>query len=381
MQAKRNLVFLVLFLTLTVAKVYGGDIRRAHKFLRPLAMGDAFTAVADSLETVSYNPAGILQQDVEWSLGFPFIGIAFNDIVKRAINGSLDIDFADQSSLQELPGTRIYVELQPVVPFLPVLFLPNLGIYSGLSTNAWVEFVFPPQTIIPMVHLEAIGQAIFEYGMAFEILDMGLYVGANLKAIKRTGVIADISLLRLANLSLEELEDEYNPNPPPPKLVADVGLLYRFDHPWNPRLGIYSQDMASIDIGDDINIKSGGVDYGSAGEVKQFNAIGVAATQVIGVFDLTYSLDFHDFTFSYFPNNSLQRRIAIGFEAGIGREPDNSHLVAFRFGVRELKYPSFGYSIRFGVLDIGAAQWTENFGTEKNPVPDTRYMFAISFVF
>ncbi len=387
MKVKNSLkFFLVLVLVVRAGIAFGGEIRRSHLFLRPMAMGDAFTAVADSMETIAHNPAGLLQKDVEWSLAFPIFWLSFDDVVNQSMKGSLDIDFDDMSSLDELKGKRIYFELQLGFPFF---YSPDSGVFWGISTDNWFEFVFPMQSVLPMVHLEAINQNMVEYAMAFEPFDLGVSVGVTLKAVQRTGVVADVGLLVIPNLIDDEdfektrknLEEAYFAEQPPLKVVVDVGALYRIDHPWKPRIGVSCLDVVSLDMDGENEVNYGGVEYGSAGSVKQINSIGGAMTQSIRELDLTYSADFHDFTFSYFSNNSIKRRIALGFEAGLGRYEDNSHLMALQVGLRELEYPSFGVSTKIGIFEMSMAQWTENFGTEKNEALDERYSLLLSFVF
>lgn len=368
---------LIVAVFLTCKPSVGEEIKRTHKFIRSLAMGDAYTAI-DGKESIAYNPAGLLVKNGKWSMSFPLIWLTFNDTLKKSLNGSIDIDFNDQEGLEDLKGTRVFAELQLAMPFL---YYPDSGVFFGVSTDNWVEFVFPLQSIIPMVHLELVNQNIVEFAYAFETFLSGLYFGANLKFVQRIGAIADISLLRAPNLTQEELYEEYSPDPPSPKIVLDIGFLYRFDHPLNIRIGVSALDIAGVDLGGEGAVHYGSIDYGSAGVVKQFNSMGVAATQEFDNLDVTYSLDFHDFMFKYFSNTSIQRRIALGAEAAFGRNPDDSYLLIVGVGLKELEFPSFGFSGKVGILKISTVQWIENFGTDKVKKLDKRYMFQISFDF
>lgn len=355
-------------------------MRRTHQFVRSIAMGDAFTAVADSRETISYNPAGLLQKDVEWQLVVPFLGMGFNDIVKNWNNASTEYDFSDESSLTDIYGERVYLEIQTFL--MPSLFIPNKGFYTGLDADFWMDMQMPLESSsIPTVDLELIVQGVYDIAKAFEV--WGVNVGANLKTYYRAGVDSQVGLISIAaqleNEEYQEIIDEYGGVSQ--NVSMDFGLLYRFDHPWNPRIGISSLDAISVAIDSDSGITYGGVDFGNAGYIYNLNSIGFAFTKEINNFDLTGSFDFHDYTFSYFPNNSYNRRVSIGFEAAYDRQPDNSHLAALQLGVRELKYPSIGAMFKVGVLEFNTAQWIENFGTEETELLDTRYMFLIAFVF
>ncbi len=367
----------VILTVLTLNAAMAAEVKRTHRFIRTIAMGDAFTAVADSEETISHNPAGLLQKNAEWSLNIPIFGVGFNEIVKDWNND--DRDWSDQGTLEDLPGQRVYFETQ-VGLISHSLFLPETGLYAGFDSDIWIEVIFPPQPTIPTVTVEAVAQGQYDFAMAFDIL--GLNVGANLKYIQRTGIVADLDLISissyLADDDIQGLIDEYASDQPPPKLVLDLGLLYRFDHPWNFRIGLSSLDMISVGLGGESEITYGGIDYGSAGEVNQLDSIGFAFTKETGEIDFTGSLDYHDYTFSYFPNNSMTRRIALGFEAAYGKTTDSSHFAAVQLGLKELKYPSFGFMVRVGALKFNTVGWVENYGTEETEITDTRYMFLLS---
>lgn len=375
-----KVLLVTIFASTASLKLYAAEMRRIHKFVRPTAMGDAFTAVADSKETIGYNPAGLLQEGIEWTLSIPVLGMAFDEEIKNQMKGESELDFGDLNTLSKLPGKRLYTDIRS--PFLPMLYIPEKGIYTGFDANAWLEITFPPQTIIPTVGIEIIGQGVYEYAMAFELF--GFNVGANMKLIQRQGVVADVDLVTasvyLENNDYQKLIDEYADEQPEKKLVLDLGMLYRFDHPWNPRIGISSLDMISVDAGGEFEVTYGGVDYKDAGEVTQLNSIGFAFTRAYMNIDFTGSIDFHDYTFSYFSNDTYARRISIGFEAAYGRRPDNSHLVSAQLGLKELKYPSFGLMYTLGPLEFGTVQWVENYGTKDTEITDTRYMFLISLV-
>jgi hypothetical protein len=361
------------------------DVRRTHMFLRPLAMGGAFTAVADSGETVAYNPAG-LRSEGPWTLSFPLVWLVYNDMVRAAMNRSLDFDLKDGSSIESLKGRRAFLEWQVGLPFW---YMPDPGFFVGFSQDLWFDFRFPTQTIIPLVHLEVVSQTVGELAMSFDLFETGLCWGFNLKTIKRIGFAGVVSPIRVANL-IDQLDpidipdrliEAYNRDPPQTKLVLDIGFLYRFDHPWHPRVGISVLDMASWDLDGGGAFQSGGVDYGSAGRNQQLNSVGAAVTRYRQNVALTASADLHDVSFSYFPDNSLRRRVSVGFEVAFLGGRDQSRPLAIQLGAAALRYPSIGIQTRVGFLEASAAQWQVNLGTEANERVDRNYMFVIAFVF
>jgi len=360
-----RLITIFIVSLLMTQSIRADDIRRIHRFPRSLAMGEAFTAVADSEETIAYNAAGLLIKDVEWSLSFPIIWFAYDELIRKAMVGDVDFDFEDEGFLEDIPGTRAYIELQIGFPFW---FHPESGNYLGISGNLWLELIFPSQTVIPTVIIESVKQYTAEYGTAWELWDSDLYIGTDIKAIKREGLIAEVSLLSVSNLDYNDLVTEYASNPPPVKYSADVGLLYRFEGAWKPRLG-----MSFLDLG--------GVDFGEVGELKQFNSLGFAATQIYKDFNFTYSMDFHDFTYTYFPYDDYTRRLAFGFEAALGKNPDNSSTFAIQLGLKELGLFSYGLSTKLGYFETSLAYWEENYGTPSKKKIDKRYMIQMAAVF
>ncbi len=375
--------FIPLFVVLVIlsSRIDGSEIRRLHKYPRAIAMGDAFTAVADGRESVAYNPAGLLSKGLDWSLTFPIFGLAYNDIIKQSMNGELDVDFNDPASYRSLEGKRVYLELDtiPLVNLVfPQLYIPNSGIYVGVSSSFWVDIAIPKPMIIDVVHVELITQGVFEFAKSFEI--WGFTAGYNIKVIQRTGVDADVSLIR-SSFEEQDIIDEYASEQPQPKLAFDFGLLYRFDHPWNWRVGLSSLDTASIDLGGEFEIETGGIDHGSAGKVKMINTLGLAFTKEINEFYFTGAADFQDYTYNYFSNRSFNRRLVLGFEAAYGKRSDDEYMTALQFGIRELRYFSFGLTVNIGVLEIKTIRWVENFGTEENEQLDTRQMLTFSLTF
>lgn len=364
--------------------LFAEDPNRSHQFVRSIAMGDAFTAVADGRETIAYNPAGLLQKGVEWSLTFDILSLAYNEMVNDAMAGELEFNTSNTDYLEDLPGTRAYIEIDTGLCYIALchLYYPNSGVYFGASNNIKLELVFPEQTVIPIVEIEAVAQYIVEYGLAYNLFLPELYIGANFKVIHRyKGFNADISLLRAAALGaggIQDLESEYNPNPAPAKVVLDLGLIYRIDHPLNPRIGISVLDTAAYSTD---GLETGTIDYAGAGESKQLVTMGGAMTQQINEIYLTYSLDYQDLLFGYYSNDSLTRRIAIGFEAAFWKEKNNISPFALQMGLRELKYFSYGFTSTIGFFQFSLARWVENFGSEANPTLDQRYMFDLAFVF
>lgn len=358
-----SLVF-TLFFILTASISLADAVRRTHLFTRPLAMGDAFTAVADSEETISHNPAGLLQKNVEWTLSFPILWLAYDELVRQYMVGEEELEFETAQDIEDSLGTRAYIEAQIGFPFW---FHPDSGNFVGLSANWWVELLFPTQTVIPLIYIENVKQFTFEYGTAWELWDWDLYVGTTAKAYKRMGYVTYISYFEASDLDLDELEKKYG-SEPPIAYSGDIGFLYRFEADWNPRIGLTFMDI-------------GGVKFEGVGKLRQFNALGFAASHYYGDVHFTYSFDFHDFTYTYFPYESTKRRLSCGFEAALGRHADNTSTFSIQLGFKELSHLSYGFATRLGIIDTSLVIWQENYGTDDDEKIDKRYMFQMGLMF
>ncbi len=90
-----NLAVLVSASSLISSVVLGDEIKWTHYGVRPLAMGNAFVAVADDHNALFYNPAGLARLQ-SWSMEIinPTIGISANtiatiqDVTKLASGGA-----------------------------------------------------------------------------------------------------------------------------------------------------------------------------------------------------------------------------------------------------------------------------------------------------
>ncbi len=125
----------------------------------------------------------------------------------------------------------------------------------------------------------------------------------------------------------------------------------------------------------------GGVTFEGIGKIRQFNAIGFAASHYYEDLHFTYSFDFHDFTYTYFSYDSTRRRLSTGMEVALGRQPDNTSVFSIQLGFKELKYLSYGFATRLGFVDTSLAVWQENYGTDDEAKVDKRYMFQVGFMF
>ncbi len=102
MLKKMGYAIIVNFLLVTAISAQGArSIIRSARFARPLAMGEAFTGVADGLESVYYNPAGLADLKGVNVIGNDGSGLFFIDWTSKY----LSYDFAASANVDMIPGT------------------------------------------------------------------------------------------------------------------------------------------------------------------------------------------------------------------------------------------------------------------------------------
>ena len=114
---------------------FSSESKWTHFGVRPLAMGNAYVAVADDFNAIFYNPAGLARlPDWHGELINPYVSISksTSDLVKNLT--SLQSSQTDQvlSAIDEMTGKSYYVG----AGLTPHLVFPNFGLGIGLDTYA-----------------------------------------------------------------------------------------------------------------------------------------------------------------------------------------------------------------------------------------------------
>lgn len=327
------------------------------------------TSLSGSESSVVYNPAGLYVGAGEWSLQLPSIVLAYNEVIKEAMSNEGDKTSEPQTEEEyaDFLGKRVWLDLQLGVTGF---YSPEEGVYYGVSGEQWMELVYPVIGGPMEVHIENVLQYAVESAKSFSFGDSGLKAGINFKIIYRKGFVADVAYDRLYadessdfNEVLSQLEEENAPIQPSPQVVFDAGFIYEFGGAMNFAVG-----LSALDIG--------GADFKGTGTLKQLNTIGFSFMPKSGEIDITVALDFQDYTYSYFSHKNGLKRLALGAEFAVGKNPDHTHFVSFQAGIRALQ-PSWGLSLNIGLLEYGLAFWTEDFESGASSSTDRRQMMFL----
>lgn len=244
-----------LFLSLLVgcANIAQADeLKWTHFGIRPLAMGNAFVAVADDYNALFYNPAGLARLK-EWNGEFLNPAIEMSDSTMKAVSdvsellsgaaGDTDsvLDFLDKNT-----GTTHHFSFG----LTPHLIFKNFGFGVGFEVASTMavhreiatDLEFGPRVIMP-----------FSFAMNF--LQDRLSLGYSLKFVAKGGVDREFSIQDISafSKSSKSSTEKSAPEDDGPKLEdyfeggtgvgSDFGLLFTPIKTMSPTLGLSITDI------------------------------------------------------------------------------------------------------------------------------------------
>lgn len=226
------------------------ELSWTHYGLRPLAMGNAFVAVADDFNALFYNPAGLARLK-EWDGEFlnPYGEISgsaagfINDGQKLA-GGSGGDSTAVLDLLEKNTGKTHHVGLG----LTPHLVFPGFGFGVG----AKIDFTFAVHREIS-ADVEFGPKIVAPVAFAFNLLEDRLSLGAGLKLVARGGIDRQFSINDIEAFTSSSDAEEAGAENTGPKLEdfveggmgvgADVGMLFTPIKTMEPTLGISITDF------------------------------------------------------------------------------------------------------------------------------------------
>lgn len=223
----------------------GASTAWTHFGVRPLAMGNAYVALADDFNMLFYNPAG-LGFVKEWDGEFLNPAFAFSSnslavtttIMTAMTEGTLgDNDLAPfiLDVLAENFGRNLYAGFQ----LTPHIYFPNWGMGAGIdfslntTMHRSISTKFDFRT--PMVVMPISG--------ALTFLEDRLSVGASIKGLFLAGIQKTLNATAIA--SFTDLESAQKFVEVGYGFGFDVGILFKPFPEYQPSLGVSFTDIAS----------------------------------------------------------------------------------------------------------------------------------------
>ena len=360
MASKLLLAFLLTVLLITYNPSDSNAI--LYEGIRPLGMGNAFTAVADDENAIFYNPAG-LSYITSLKIGVlnPKIGVARDSI--DLLRDASDTDFDETREVADLlrqytgKPQHINIGLFPHVGHN----IRETGILFGVLANTSVDIeIRNPTWPENYVNLNSDIGPVIGAGYEIDAVD-GLRAGLAFKYIFRKSLNEMYTPAQIASEDFEDIiEDDLGSGS---ALSMDIGAIYELPDP------IPFVDKTTVGIAG-LNLPNRSM--GSATSINyQFNT-GIAVEKAlypwctaIGAFDI------HDITTSAIDKGGLSRRVHMGAEFQFP-------YLSVRTGIND-GYLSAGGTLDLRAFKLDLATYAIEKGVYSGQKSDRRYLIQLFF--
>jgi hypothetical protein len=343
-----------------IVGISGASHAILYEGIRPLGMGNAFTALADDENAVFYNPAGLSKvSTVTVGLLNPKISVARDsiDLIKDAEDTDFDETGEVAALLRQYTGKAQHLSVG-LFPHVGVNISDAGVLFGVLAHSAMNVQIRNPAWPQSQVELNAdLGPVL---GAGFKVpAAEGLSVGMAVKYIYRNSLNEVYTPAQIASDNFEDIiEDDFNSGS---GFSLDIGAIYDINQlvPFfdSTRIGIAGLNLPNRSMGNAASIK------------HQFN-VGIAAEKsllpwctLIGAFDV------HDITQSAIDESQLSRRIHIGAELQFP-------MVSLRTGIND-GYWSAGTTLDARIFKLDLATYKVEQGAYAGQKDDRRYIAQI----
>ncbi|MCK9418451.1 MAG: hypothetical protein M0R70_03615 [Nitrospirae bacterium] len=353
-----------------------------YKSTRAMGMGGAYTAVGGRVDSLFYNPAGLINipRDKGWEFNLINVSAEYGKNAKSMLN-----DFQDASDTADLnhDGKTDDDQLRATNDVLAKYRGKNLHLRVsdftslGKSYDRWAFGVggIANGRLDAITHqgfgadgfLEVNADAVYgalggvSYGVTNDI-----FVGLTIKSLHREALIHNFTARELVekqdNLG-DYIKDDLRVSGN--AIGFDTGLIWKFaqDSPLKPSFG------ASI-----MNI--GNMSFGPAGKIPQTVNVGVAINPALSAFrSLTVGADYIDVLNNFKQDKDFAKRLRIGAELQLFDIWPAE--LALRAGMYESS-PTLGFDLRLLIFTVSYAMYTEEIGAYAGQDKDKRQLVTVN---
>lgn len=353
-----------------------------YKSPRAMGMGGAYAAVGGRVDTLFYNPAGLITipRDTGWEVNVVNVSgeigrdaDAFFKDMNRALesgdvngNGTADDDKlqAVDGVLARYRGRNLHARAADFTSLGKSFDTSAIGV--GALGSAKVDAV-PHQGLGADGMLEV--NADMTYGgiggFAFG-LSKNLHAGFAIKALRRESLVHTFTARELVDHQ-SNLSDfiRNNLRNSGTAVGFDAGLLWKIapNSLLRPSIG-----LSVLNIGD--------LNFGAAGKMPQTVNIGVAVSPPMPlVRSVIIAADYADATMHNRPDKDFMKRLRYGAEV---KAVETSLLeFALRGGMYQ-SYPTFGIEARFAVVSLSYVSYSEEIGAYAGQDRNNRQLFTVN---
>ncbi len=351
-----------------------------YKSTRAMGMGNAYTAVGGRVDTLFYNPAGLINipQDKGWEVNLLNLSVEYG---KNTLHFVRDM----QDALKEPSGTDSSgndEQLQAVDDVLAKYRGENLHLRAadftsiGHSYDRWAFGVggIGSGTLDAVSHqgfgsdglLEVNANAIYGGigGVSYGLTD-NLFAGISVKSLHRDTLNHDFTAREIVD-NENNLSDyiQRSLQKSGEATGFDFGLIWKFA----PASVLKPSFGASI-----LNI--GGLDFGPAGTIPQSVNVGLAINPSISWSrNLTVAADYIDALDNFKQDKDMAKRFRYGAELQLFDILPAE--IALRAGMYN-NSPTLGFDLRLLIFTLSYAMYTEELGAYVGQEKDQRQLITL----
>ena len=359
-----------------------------YKSTRAMGMGVAYTAVGGRVDSLFYNPAGLINipRDKGWEVnGFPGViplnvsaeygknvQSFLNDLTDATDTGDLNGDGSEDDDqlratndvLAKYRGSNLHLRLAdfPSIGKNYDRWAFGIGGFASARIDAMTHQGFGSDGLLE-VNADATYGALGGFSMS---VANNVYAGLSLKYLLRESLVHNFTARELVDK--EDNLDEFIEDDLLQKgsaLGLDTGVIWKFapQSPLKPAVG------ASI-----MNI--GGLSFGSAGKIPQTINAGISINPSISWSrSLIVGLDYVDILNSYQQDTDMAKRIRYGAELQL------FDIWPVEMALRAGMYqgaPTLGFDFRLTIISISYAMYTEEIGAFAGQDRDKRQLLTVN---
>lgn len=353
-----------------------------YKSTRAMGMGGAYTAVGGRVDSLFYNPAGLINipQDKGWEVNLINVSAEVN---QNALNFVKDMQDAlktedlngdgntgdDQMRatndvLAKYRGDNLHLR---AADFTSVgksfdKFAFGVGGVGSLRADAMTHQGFGPEGLLEL-NADATYGAIA--GVSVGVTD-ALFIGLSAKSLHRELIVHDFTARELVdhqnNLSdyiQKDLKKSGN------GVGFDTGLIWKFDREaWlRPALGVSALNIGDMSLGD-------------AGKLPMSINAGLSINPQISAFrSLIFGVDYIDVLNNFQQDKDLLKRLRLGGELQLFDIWPVE--LALRAGVYE-GYLTYGADVRLLFITVSYAAYSEEVGAYSGQEQDKRQLLTLN---
>ncbi len=347
-----------------------------YKSPRAMGMGGAYTAVGGRVDSLFYNPAGLINipQDKGWEVNLINVSAEYSkdaETFLKDMKDALDVNEANGAQqkavndvLARYAGEDLHVRAADFTSIGKSYDRWAFGVggigngridaipHQGFGTDGFLE-----------VNADAIYGAIGGFSTG---ITENLFGGISAKYLHRETLIHNFTALDFVN-NQDNLSDyiQKDLRQSGNAFGFDAGVIWKFaaGSPINPSLG-----LSVMNIGD--------LDFGNAGKIPQTVNAGIAINPTIPMFrSLTVALDYIDVFNNFKEDKDMAKRLRYGAEIQLFDIWPAE--LSLRAGMYE-NSPTFGADLRLLVFDISYVMYTEEVGAYAGQDKNKRQLLTVN---